>query len=224
MQEPSSAQQATSSTPASSAATAPALTTTSQQHKIWLLGGTPHHEGSESHSSQPAALYQLTFDSDGLPAWAPMDLPQAPNFRIGANIGSVGPVMFQYSGSDSVKANADSSSSAATSEAGTTGGVHALCTFSDELILPKWIDLSNFNNKQGSRAHSASAIVGATVWIHGGETSAAVGNSKRRALVPENALWSLVTSPAAPAPNVACPRGFERRPPPFGPCVDTGEA
>jgi hypothetical protein len=231
MQEPSNAQAATS-TPSSTAAAAAAAPTPSSttQQKIWLFGGEPHQDGSESYSAQASGLYQLIFDSDGLPVWVPMNLPQAPSSKIGANVGSVGPFMFQYSGSDSgaSKEEADSTgSSAGASESSTTGGLHALCTFSEQLVLPKWIDLSQFNNQQGSRARSASAIVGTTVWIHGGEASPApaVAGDKRRALAPDqNALWSLATSPEAPPPDVACPRGFQRSPPPFGPCIDTGES
>jgi hypothetical protein len=59
--------------------------------------------------------------------------------------------------------------------------------------------------------------------MHGGEPNpAAVGRSKRRTLAEENALWLLDTSPDAPPQDVACPRGFERSPPSYGPCIDIG--
>jgi hypothetical protein len=90
-------------------------------------------------------LHHLTFNSDGLPVWTRMNLPQAPDSKLGANVGAVGPFMFQHGGVDAdatasdTNSNTDSDSTSSTaapdSGASTSGGLHALCTFTQDLVL-----------------------------------------------------------------------------------------
>jgi hypothetical protein len=192
----------------SMAAMAPAGST---QPKVWLYGGMSLDPHSGTHM-ESALLYQLSVNSEGVPVWTNINLPKAPNSRFGANIEVVGPFVFQYSGSQARVAKSGS---------GSDGDLHVLCTFADELLLPKWIDLSNLNKEPMSRVHYASAVVGTSIWIHGGH-SAAESSDQRRAFGKEHELYLLATSPDALPSNVACPRGFKRHPPPLGPCIDIG--
>jgi hypothetical protein len=173
-------------------------------------------QDAETGTYTPSALlYQLSINSEGLPEWMQVTLPQAPNSRFGANIGVVGPFVFQYSGRQT---------NMETSSEGSAGDLYALCTFAEKLQLPRWIDLSNLNNQPISRVHYASTVVGTSIWIHGGEPSGqSVGQRREMSSTYENELYLLATSPDALPTEVACPRGFRRRPPPFGPCVDIGE-
>jgi hypothetical protein len=133
-------------------------------------------------------------------------------------MGVVGPYVFQYSGSFS---DTSDTSNPASSD------LHAFYTYANDMLLPKWINLSDLKDQPLSRVHYASAVVGTNIWIHGGETRSAVGDTNRRALgsnsALKNQLWLLSTSPDAPPINASCPRGFERSPPPFGPCIDISE-
>ncbi len=184
-----------------------------QPPKIWMYGGVLQDANTGAHTKS-ALLYQLSVNSDGVPKWAQVSLPKAPNSRFGANIGVVGPFVFQYSGRQT-DIDTPSGKSA--------GDLYALCTFAEELLLPKWIDLSNLNNQPMSRVHYASAVVGTSIWIHGGQASA-LSQRRDSGTAYGNELYLLSTSPEALPKDVACPRGFRREPPPFGPCIDIGES
>jgi hypothetical protein len=183
--------------------------------KLWLFGGIYHTDEKDSYT-QSSLVYQLVISSEEDPLWTQVNLPQAPSSRFGGNIGVVGPFVFQYSGK---RARSDPPK-----ETDSDNELHALCTFTEGLLLPKWINFPHLNNQPLSRAHYASAVVGTTIWIHGGgggETPrSVVGDNK---VAYGNHLWLLATSPEAQPSNVSCNRGFKRDPLPFGPCIDVGE-
>ncbi len=208
------------------------ISSVAKEGVVWLFGGIPNDIERADSNAQSALLYKLSINpEDGVPIWTRVNLPQAPKSRFGANIGVVGPYIFQYSGA---QVDVDNVSETSIRFDG-SGDLHALCTFAEEFLIPKWIDLSYFDKEPMSRAHYASAVVGTSLWIHGGETTDAYAD-KRRALVGGDGkrrelqdsahahqLWLLATSPDALPKNVVCPRGYMRNPPPYGPCVDIGE-
>jgi hypothetical protein len=194
---------------------------------VWLFGGIPNSQQTNSNA-QSALLYKLAINpNDGVPMWTQVNLPQAPNSRFGANIGIVGPYIFQYSGAPVDVNNINDTAI----RFDNSGDLHVLCTFAEDLLIPKWLDLSYLNNEPMSRVHYASAVVGTSLWIQGGETMNVNGNNWRtsggdgkRLEFENHQLWLLATSPDALPKDVACPRGYIRSPPPFGPCVDIGES
>jgi hypothetical protein len=188
------------------------------QPKAWLYGGMSLDSDSGAYTKS-ALLYQLSLDSEGLPVWTNVNLPKAPSSRFGANIEVVGPFVFQYSGRQPYARAGD-----ARSGSNSDGDLQALCTFADELLLPKWIDLSNLEKQPLSRVHYASAVIGTSIWIHGGESNSENADQRRTFAEEQHELYLLATSPDALPSNVACPRGFKRSPPPLGPCIDIGRA
>ncbi len=93
--------------------------------------------------------------------------------------------------------------------------MYVLRTFEDPVYIPQWVNASMLPDEPTPLAQASVCATGTDIWLLGGRRSLGA--------YPSHVMIRLATDPKALRPDVSCPRGFERDPPPFGSCVDIDE-
>jgi hypothetical protein len=149
-----------------------------------------------------ARLHSINLVSDTY-TWTDLShLPRKPTPRKLASVFSVGYNLFVMGGMPAEDDQTDISSSA----------MYVLRTFADPVYIPQWANVSKLPDEPLPLVQATAVGLGSNIWLLGGRPSLSH--------YPGHVMIRLDTDPQ---PDISCPRGFQRDPPPLGVCVDIDE-